>query len=301
MSLVVKKAYLARARYNLEFSRTQLKLAEERLAKKVISEPEIFSVRLNVERAEIEAERAEFDLLNAKRGFVRISGSSALEDSAIPDAIPQLTYSAEPLDHLLAGFLSQSDPPSLEAANLRRSLVIEDLNLKNQKTRLRPKFNLVAGLSQDEQSYTTNLTQKFKVNSIYGGISVNWTLFDGFASSAAVRNSIARIRQMENEYRDLTKRLGEQAQSQVKFLNFSARNMSITDRFVFSAEGQLKARQDDYARGVSSESDVSAAQLGLLDARLNAFTARLDYLAKIGDFLGTVVQDPVLSNLPAGQ
>lgn len=299
LSLIIKKSYLGRARFNLEFNRSQLKVAEERLAKKVISEPEIFSVRLGVERAEIEAERAEFDLLNAKRAFARVSGSAILDDAQLPDAIPALTYSAGEYQRLLAGYLSQNDPPTLEAVNLRHNLALEDLNLRNQKTRLRPKLSLVAGMSQDEQSYTTNLTQKFRVNSLYGGLNLSWNLFDGFATGAAVRNSLARIRQMENDYRDLTQRLDEQAQSQVKFLNFSARNMSITDRFVASAEGQLKARQDDFARGVSSETDVSAAQLGLFDAKLNAFNARVDFLAKTVEFLGTIVEDPALSYLPA--
>lgn len=299
LQLIVKKAHLGRARFHLDFQRSQLRLAEERLAKKVISEPEMFTFRLNVERAEIELDRSEYDLLNSKRAFARVSGTRLMEDGDIPETIPTVAYDAGKFDGALAGFLAQSDPPTQEAVNLRGNLKIEELTYRNQKTRLRPKFSFITGITQDEQSYTINFAQKYRVTSHYVGIAINWAVFDGFATGAAVRNSLARRRQMENDYRDLTQRLAEQAQTQVKLLNFSARNMAITDRFVVSAEGLLKARQDDFARGVMSETDVNNAKIGLLEARINALHARVDFLSKTGEFLGTVVEDPILTNLPA--
>lgn len=297
LQLIVKKAHLGRARFHLDFQRSQLRLAEERLAKKVISEPEMAAFRLNVERAEIELDRSEYDLLSSKRSFARVSGTQLLDDSAIPETIPVVPYDAGKFDHLLAGYLARKDPPTQDAVNLRANLEIEELNYRNQKTRLRPKFSLITGVTQDEQSYTLNFAQKYRVTSHYVGFSVNWTLFDGFATGAAIRNSLARRRQMENDYRDLTQRLAEQAQTQVKLLNFSARNMAITDRFVVSADGLLKTRQDDFARGVMSETDVNNARIGLLEAQVNALHARIDFLAKTGEFLGTIVEDPVLANL----
>ncbi len=297
LQLIVKKAHLGRARFHLDFQRAQLRLAEERLAKKVISEPEMFAFRLNVERAEIEADRSEYDLLNSKRAFARVSGTLLLDDNAIPETIPVVHYDAGKFDRVLAGFLTHKDPPTQDAVNLRGNLEIEELTYRNQKTRLRPKFSFIAGITQDEQSYTINFAQKYRVTSHYVGLAINWAVFDGFATGAAVRNSLARRRQMENDYRDLTQRLSEQVQTQVKVLNYSARNMAITDRFVISAEGLLKARQEDFARGVMSETDVNNARVGLLEAQVNALHARIDYLNKTGEFLGTVVEDPVLANL----
>jgi outer membrane protein TolC len=299
MRLIVQKIAVARSRFNVEYAQTQLKLQEDRLAKKVISESDIFNVRLTAEQAQITLERAEFDLLNAKASFARLAGLSGMTDEEIPDSIPVVAYSPAPFDQLLAGFLAQKDPPTTEAFALRHQLEIGNLTYANQKTRLRPKVSAVLGTYQDEQAYSLNVAQKYQVNSIYGGVSVSWAIFDGFASGAATRNALASRRQMENDYRQLTARLAQDAQSQVKQINFSARNVSIYDRFLTSGQENVKATQGEFKRGVKSESDVSLAQLGLYDAQISAGNARIDYLLKIGDFLGTVMEDPVVANLAA--
>ena len=299
LRIIVQKLGVQRAEFNAKYTQNVLKQEEIRLAQKVISEYLIFNVRLTAEQAQIALERAHFDFENAKMSFARLAGLAVMTDDMIPNSIPAVTYAAGTFDQLLAGFLNQKDPPTTEADTLRRQLAIENLNYANQKTRLRPKFNAVLGVNQDEQSFTTNVAQKFRVNSIYGGVSANWTLFDGFSAGAAQRNALARRRQLENDYKEMTERLAQQAQTQVKLVNFFARYMSINDRFMTSSEGNLKTKQDEFSRGIMSEADVSLAQLALYDAQINAYNGRSDFLAKIGDFLGTVMEDPVVTNLPA--
>ena len=51
------------------------------------------------------------------------------------------------------------------------------------------------------------------------------------------------------------------------------------------------------ARGVASETQVNQAKLELFDALISAYSARRDYLINVGDFLGLVVQDPVVANV----
>lgn len=297
LRLIVLKLVNLRGAYYVEFTKNQLAQEEERLAKKVISETQISAVRLVAEQAQLSAERAQFDYDTAKQSFARLSGTPLLEDDAIPDEVPVLTYQPGVFDRLLADFLSQKDPPSVEAFTFRQQQANEKLSLANQKTRLRPKFNFVVGISQDEQSYTINVAQKYRVNSVFSGISANWTIFDGFASQAAVRNSFARLRQMENDYRDLTERLAQQAQTAVRQINFSARGMSISDRSVVAYASTVKTRQDDFARGITSESDVAAARLALYDARISADNNRNEYLGRVVDFLGLITEDPVVANL----
>lgn len=299
MRLIVQKVGVKRAAFYAEYTRNQLAKEETRLAQKVISEYQIFSVRLAAEQAQIASERARFDLDMAKVSFARLSGQPVMTDDALPDAVQVVSPGAAACERLLAGYLSQKDLPTTEAVTLRQQLQNEALNVANVKTRLRPKFNVVLGVSQDEQSYTINVAQKYRVNSRFGGVSANWTIFDGFAAQAAMRNERVRLRQMESDYKDLTERLAQQAQTQVKQLDFAARNMAILDRAVVSSEGNLKTKQDDFARGVCSEDDVNLARLALFDAQINAYNGRIDYLLRTGDFLGTVMEDPVVANVGA--
>lgn len=299
MRLIVQKLAVKRAAFYAEYTKNQLTKEEVRLAQKVISEYQIFAVRLAAEQAQIGSERAQFDFEMAKASFARLSGRPVMSDDDIPDAIRAVPYQAAAFERLLAGFLTQKELPSIEAFTLRKQLENENLSYSNLKTRLRPKLNAVLGVSQDEQSYTINVAQKFRVNSFYGGVSANWTIFDGLASQAAVRSGLARLRQMENDYKELTERLAQQAQTHVKQIDFSARSMAILDRAVVASEGSLKTRQDDFARGNSSEDDVNQARLALFDAQINAYNGRNDFMYRTGDFLGTIMEDPVVANVTA--
>ena len=300
MRLILLKLTATRTGYYRDTSANQLKQEEDRLAKKVTSEAEIFSVRINAERAQIAAERADFDLQNAIISFGRLAGlGSAFTANDIPDSIPATAYNSNGMNFLLAGFLGQKDPVSAEALALRQQLEVEKLNYEITKTRLWPMLNASAGLSQDEQNNYFGSGAKYKVTSLYAGFSINWSIFDGFAASSAARNNLARRRSLENDYRQLTERLGQDAQTQVKLTEFAARNMSITDRLLDSGEGNLRAKNEEFKRGVRSEAEVNQAKLSLYDAQINAFSARREYLLNVGDFLGTVMEDPVLANLAA--
>jgi outer membrane protein TolC len=299
LHLIAQKVALKKAKLNLEFYNTQLKQQEERLAKKVISDLEISVARLNAEQAQIALDRTEFDFDNAKASFARVAGLGTVNDDTIPEWVPAVQYAPATYDRMLSGFLAQKSPPSIEAVTMRRTLEVEDLNYKNVKTRQRPKVSLNFGLTQDIQRNLYGSNADYSVASIYGGLAMYWNIFDGFASGAITRNTLARHRQLENDYRLLTERLAQDAQIQAKLIGFSARNMVIYDRFLDGSQGNLANLQDLFGRGIKSEADVTNAQLQLYDAQLSALNARIDFLAKIGDFLGTVVEDPVVANLPA--
>ena len=297
LGLITLKVLAERARFNQKFTHELLRVAEERLKNKVISDLEIFPTRLNAERADIDVERTAFDLEAYRQTIARLSGAPVPEEEAIPEAIPAVPYNPQTFDRLLADFLSQKDMPAIDAINARRQLEVQNLDYLNQKTRLRPKFSLAAGTSQDEQNYNLGYPP-YRVTSLYAGVQVSWTIFDGFASRSAVLSSLARRRQLEVDYKDLTSRLTEVARNQSRQIYFSSRTMSIDDRFLTSNEGNVKARQDDFTRGVIPESDVSMAQLGLFDARYTAYAARQDFLARVAEFLGTINADPVVANAP---
>lgn len=295
--LVVQKLSTKRAAFYLQYANTLRKQGEERLLKNVISGQEIFNLRLAAEQAQIALERTEYGYENSKQSFIRLTGISEITDEMIPDLVPAVAYDSAVYDRLLADFLGQNEPPTMEAYIARQQLAIQKLNYASAKTRLRPKINVVLGVTQDEQSYTENSAAKYQVNSLFGGISVNWSIFDGFVSRASVKNILYRKKQMENDYRQLTSRLASQAQNQVKQINFAARSMSIYDRYLVSAESNVKSKREEFKRGVISESDVDLAQIGLYDSQLNACNGRIEYLNRVADLLGTVMVDPVLKNI----
>jgi outer membrane protein TolC len=254
-------------------------------------------VRLRTEQAQITSEQSDYNFQYGKMSFARLSGMSVIEDDVIPDTLPVIPYNAAAYDQLLSGFLAQKDPPTPEAFTARKLLEVEKLNYANTKTRLRPKMSFSTGVTQNVQHNLYGTIDTYQVTSLYAGFGVTWSIFDGFAAGAYQRNSLARKRQLETDYRVMTERLAQQAQMQVKQINFAARSMAISDRGYRDTDGGYKAKQDDFARGDASEADLSYARIGLYDAEINAYNNRIEFLGRIGDFLGTVVEDPVVANL----
>jgi len=298
MQLVLKKALVSRAQLNVQIATDQLSVAQTKFEKKVISEGGMFMPRINHDQALLAADRATEDFDSAKRAFSKLTGLPPLADSQIPDGFPAVTPSPDVLGGLLAGHVANRNLNSYSLENMRRQLEIEKLNYQVATTRLKPKLNLLVGMSQDEQSYTANIAQKYMLKSTYIGFQVSWSIFDGFSSRSAKAISLARQRQAEQGYAEGVANLSDQARTQLKQLDFSARGMEISNRLLGSSEGNLHGREDDLRRGLASEADVNGARLYHLDTQLNAFNNRADYLQRTSDFLSTILEDPALANLP---
>jgi len=56
-------------------------------------------------------------------------------------------------------------------------------------------------------------------------------------------------------------------------------------------------RKEENKRGVRSEAEVSQAQTNLYDVQFNAVSTRADFLLRASEFLGTIMEDPALSNV----
>ena len=296
-ALIVQKIAVKRAAAYLEFTQKQLAVNEAGFAKQTIADAQVVNSRLAVEAAQIDAERAQFNFDLAKKSLARLSGSPVLENEMIPDGVPALTYNEAAFNQLLAGFLAQKELPTIEALTARRNLEIANLNYATTRTRLRPKFGAVAGISQSVQHNLYGTVDTYSLTSRYVGISAGWSIFDGFASGAAQRSALATRRQQEAAYKELTDQLAQSAQTQVKLINFYARSMSMSDRALVASGENLKHQQAEFARGNIAEAALSWAQMGLYDAQMSTYSVRSEYLRQTGEFLGLIVEDPVVSNL----
>ncbi len=299
LALVIKKAALVRARLSLKMAEDNLSVAQTKLEKKVMSEAEIGMVRLMLDRAKLAADRTEEDYNDSKSVFAKLCGTPVLSDSQIPDEIPDPAGPTSTLEPMLTDFTSHKELDTYSLRNLNDQIEVEKLTYENTKTRLLPQLNFQIGTSQDQTSYTTNIAAKYRVTSVFTGFVLNWSIFDGFATRGAMASSLARRRQLEQSYKDMSANLADQARSQLKQVEFARRGMEIANRLLESSTGALRDRKADATRGLASEADVNTFQLSYQEAQINAFSARFDYLIKTGDFLSTMLKDPALVNLPS--
>jgi outer membrane protein TolC len=298
LRLIVQKVQLDAAKFAEEKAGQALAQAQERLRNRVISESEVFPIRINQEQASLGKEKVLDAFEETKRLYRLLTGVSAPADDAIPSTMPRMMTPEGEAGRLLAGFLSQKEPKTIATDIIKAQLEIERLNYSVSRHGLYPRFNLVAGISQDEQSYTTNIAQKFGLNSRYVGLSATWSVFDGFATRGAKMSSLARLRRLESNYKQLTEDLGTTAQRAARLLSFAERQMHIQDQLFGSTENFLTYRRDEFRRGTASEADIAGAQIAYNRELVLALQYRSEYLLRASDFLAAVMDDPILTNLP---
>jgi outer membrane protein TolC len=296
LQMVVHKSNRANARYAKNLADENLKLAEDRLLKREVSEGAIFQTRIAADQARLSLEQAEWEFTLAKQNFAALSGSAEPGDDVVPEGIPGLAGSTMAVERQLAHFLAQAEPDTSEARIQRQQIAINDLSYRNQRTRLRPKLNLIVGVNQDEQSYTSNLAAKYGVQSRYAGLQVSWAIFDGFATRGAVASALASKRAAELEYTQFAERLAREAQSAARAVEFAQKELGISERQLNNAENFLAYTKTDFTRGQASEADVGSAQAGYNHVLGATNAARYKYLMRVAEFVSLIEADAVGSS-----
>ncbi len=294
LSLIMGKIGINNASYSLKIAEEALASAEDRLRKKVISEGAIFQTRIAAEQARLADETAAWNFEISKQNFTKLTGQEAPAIDAIPSEIPGLIESKDQVNALLAQFLSQGAPETSAIRIARKEVKVSDLTYKNQRTRQLPKLSFVAGISQDEQSYTSNIAQKYGLESQYVGLQVSWNIFDGFATRGAVASALARKRLAEHSYKQLTETLVQDAQKAAKSVELAQRQLAISERLLNNAGNFLSYTKEELKRGQSSEAEINSAQAGYNAARSSTNSSRYIYLMRVSEFLSLISEDPMM-------
>jgi len=294
LSLISLKSQLVGARFDRKQAEAALRAAEERVKAGVITEAELFGPQVALERAQLGEAAAESAFTAAGEQFEFLTGAAAPTEEELPAELPEIQGESAANGSLLTEFLAEPEPSTPTLERLKQEVEVDRLTYKNQKTRLRPKFNFVLGITQNEESYTVNSAERYGVTSRYVGIEVSWAIFDGWATRGAVRSSLARLRSAEARYAQAQSAVSRQARAAARSLDLAQRQMRIDDRLLSSSRDYLRIREEDFAAGRVTRDVLSQAQAGYYSARSSANTARLNYLMAQVDFLTTVDRDPLI-------
>jgi outer membrane protein TolC len=297
--LILRKASLARAKFNQKIADDALNLARSKLEKHVIAEADLFGPTITAEQARLGTDRVQEDYNNALIAMGKLTGQPPMHDEDVPDAIPAVTPATSSIQRIAAKFKSGGEIDSFNLRYTRQQIETERLTYQINDKRLWPKFNAVVGISKDQQSYPGFDNTKYDVQSVYTGVAASWNIFDGFSAHGAKAASLARRRQLERNLADQQADLVQTIQSQQRQIEFSTRNLAIVEKLLESSKAGYEIAQEDLKRGLQSDAAVDASHLTFMDSQINAWLARNEYLMKVADFLSTTQQDPALGKLPA--
>lgn len=288
LGLILQKIGVRNARFNERLARENLARQEERLRVNEVTAGVVADARLRLDEASLGAERGASDLEFAIRAFRRLTGVEGFAEADIPERITPPP--AEPLPAQQGqGYLKSE-------ALLTRDLQIEQgkLNELINRKALWPKINAIAGVSQDDNLYSSTLDRKITNVAAFVGVQVQWTIFDGFASKGRRLISQSNLRESEQARDDLLVALKDSADQQASNVGFSWSAYQNSKRRNDGARNRLAYEKDNLTRGLSSEEQVAQIQAGLNQAELVADDALAKFYNATARYVSTMRSDPLI-------
>lgn len=300
LELVVLKQKQRNADFALKVAQDSLRVNEDRLNRGRVSPGEIIPMRLAVEETELQRDQSVMEFESALKFMMHTAGLEGLSASEIPDGIPtaDLAYDDQLLNRSLDRFLHVGVESTNTAQSLRSAIKQADLNYRIQKYRLFPKIGFGAGISQANSTYATasSVTQ----TGIYSeniNLTVNWSIFDGFATKGAKKNALSAKRMSERSLADYVNAARLDADRKRRQLEFAYRGMRISEVRRDLALGALQQANDDLSRGRSSQGAVDAAMVRYNDSQLAAFINRAAFLNQAASLQSLIGIDPVVEQI----
>lgn len=243
-------------------------------------------------RPELEQAKNQFDAL--RLSLAQIAGVPESEFDDLPDAIPGLGNIADALNALAAGV---SAPPSAQLRDIHDDIGIEKLSLHIHKTRQLPKFGFAASVAQ--QPDNSNVAQKSLLTSWNASVSVNWNIFDGFASQAAKRHSLNRLRALETR-RDLFERQeSAERRAEMSRLLVQWEQLRNAERDLDRARAGAEIAGRDFESGMASRRAVEDARDNHARTLHHVHAARASFYTALAACLSNRGLDPVLREVAA--
>lgn len=299
LNLVRQRRYLESSRFNLKLANQALAEGRVKRAQNIVSDADIFQAELHQQRADLVAMRGEDSFIYDSEVLGRLSGTAPLSPEEVPLDFPSpnLQHNDPMVAALVSRFLSADTPANTEMDLAVKQMEISENDLLREKTALRPNVSLTAGATLDEQSYDLNIANKYEVKSLYAGVSMTWSIFDGFATKGRIRASLARMRAAEVNFDVKKSEIRSNVSSYGRQFKSLGLAILITDRELDSAKNSLADMKERLKRGEVSDAHVNASESSLHSAYSKALSERATYWDKLGSLLKIIEADPVLNRV----
>jgi outer membrane protein TolC len=277
--LIVRTAELAHARREDEHLARRFANDRERAARGEVSPLDLRDADDALSLARLTTERLAMQLRRAGADFATLAGLKDFPATSLPTEIPAVPE--------LAAALRPPETPAGGAAALESAatqLAANRATLAAEKVRQRPTLDLVAGISQDEVSYTANIGNKVGVQINYVGLRINWNIWDNHASQAAVNRATAAVRQAELALSQAETTLRRQLADGAEDVRLGETELDLREARLATATARLAADQPRRDAGELSTDDWERRQLDAGKLRLDVQQARAAQLLRVAEY-----------------
>jgi outer membrane protein len=137
-----------------------------------------------------------------------------------------------------------------------------------------PSLSAAAGLSGNNSDFS-NL---FDYKTIYWGLRLNWTLFDGFATNQSIQLAAASKRNAEITLAQAERNIGVEMKKALLDLDAAMKQYEVSQKGLTSATEDRKIAEERYNLGAGTLLDLLVASAGFVNAEANVVNASYNYI-----------------------
>jgi outer membrane protein len=137
-----------------------------------------------------------------------------------------------------------------------------------------PSLSAAAGLSGNNAEFG----RLFDYKTIYWGLRLNWTLFDGFATNQAIQSAAASKRNAEISVAQAERSISVEMKKALLDLDAAMKQYEVSQKGLISASEDRKIAEERYNLGAGTLLDLLVASAGFVSAEANVVNASYNYI-----------------------
>jgi outer membrane protein len=206
---------------------------------------------------------------------LEVSESYQIEDASIPDELTPADISG--LNARAAGFQEvrqralAARPDYLGA---KESFSASQSGVTSAWSNYFPSISASAGYSLSNTEFDKLTDSK----GISWGISINWTLFDGFQTNRSIQNAVAARRNAELSLLQAERNINVDVKKALLDLDAAGKQYDASLKSVQSATQDRRVAEERYNLGSGTLVDLLTANAGLVNAQVSKVNATYNYI-----------------------
>jgi outer membrane protein TolC len=294
LGLVLQKMVVRNTEDATRLAQENLDRQQARYSANQVTYGEIMTHQLRLDEASLAMRRAKADWEFSLGAFRSLCGNSALTEADIPDEITDITTAPSVVPAVASSVTDASDPVQVAEKEVAKA----KLACVAPRYALFPRLGLVAGISRDENNRDIMVNgevtpYRYKVDSMYVGAQVNWSIFDGFNSKGQRLASRTRLRRAEQRLATLREATARNFERDRANVGFTWDTYKVAQMRLRMAREGLAHMREEAKRGQASQEQVDIAQAAAFYNQYMAQSALAAHLNAVVQYLSAKGMDPV--------
>jgi len=156
----------------------------------------------------------------------------------------------------------------------KRSYDASDASVRIARAGYFPSLVANAGISGNNEKFNDVLSYK----SLYWGLTLRWTLFNGFSTNMDIENAAASRRNAELSIVQAERDISVEVKKGLLDLDAAMKQYEVSQKALISANEDRKIAEERYNLGAGTLLDLLVANANLVNAEANSVNASYNYV-----------------------